>query len=1392
MHLYKNGGLYNYAKYIFIGILFIVFLGIIGCFGEDEDPIIEFENVYKVDGDYYKYYTGEIIEIIGTVKDKSNIEYLKNNGELLETNDKGRFAVIIPGGETTTSFSARDNFGNIQNVMVKLKKDINFPKIEKIWANNKIYTDGMVFGNEENIIFEVEISEDNYIEAVRFNNEFFVYDQNKGIYRYVFSDFEAGSNYVVIEAVDGAGNKEYRYLEFIYDLNGPEIKNIKINGETYVENMKYGYEDVTISYNLVDESVIKNFYVNDEDIGVVSSFQYKLSEGLNTINLKAEDFYGNLSEKQLKIYNIYGMPEIQSYYLKNNGKILKAYDENYYINSLNFYVGGQLYSGDSSLILKDVKFEERVIAELNQVSQSFEAVAGIEDAKNQTAKLEVRNEAYVATSEMINLVYDDVAPNIAISPDEELFYTDQATISMEDLFQVEVSDNYFVKDTKYYLNGSEWEINKDFDVEEENQIRIICEDYAGNKSEKLLYLNSDKLGPEFQNIMINDVPYKANMKYGEKIVKVSFDLVDDNSIYGVYVNGMLIESKEYFYHSLTEGLNQITLEAEDEYRNKSSKILEIDYIRGLPSINNIVISNSNGILKYEAGLYYSNQSNVEVQLDMYSGNDGINLSNFYINSDVADLPDSPSSTYNGDLFLELNGENIYTLRVENESYLNYEHELKLIYDTVNPKINIQPTGNIIYVNKDNIKIKDYIDVEVTDNYEKLKYIKYYVNGEEVSADEEVEIDESTIIRISTADYAGNAVSTDLNIEKDTGFPKLHSAEIENDFQKIDLINFSNAILIPYKDSDETNIILNIETYDQETGIKEIRYAGEKISNGKVVADLDNPGMIEIEDYAGNITEKIIKVVTFDKLEFVYGEDNDVSIFNPNINEYYVGDENTILMHESDTKIKIWNDSFAIPDTYSFTGDIEVKYLNEGVNEKKIYIEDQVGNRSAYYLNIYLDKEEPYINTSEVTIDKVKYRENIKVVVSHEVEIGFQTDDASGLDEILVNNGVFKGKTEDTYYYTIDKGFLNDGINIIEIIIKDKLGNQTREVLRIDVYKINPLLITVMEISERYVRLNWSVPDIPFDFNYRLYIKELGEGGVNIQRELYKSDYIVWDLDDSKSYSFQIKIEGEEFIGSSYSNVVNVTTINAVPIKSKFNMIKTYARDDDIYFKLDWKKVDKLDEHDFYAYEISVSRDKKIYKTISKISNKEVTEFDYKLPREKNNEVDALYSYYKNDNKLYHFRIRIEDDDGAISDAATISEFSYNTPPDLSMLDFTINKELENQSYIVNGSFEDISKEIDMTEYAIYRIDKVTNENKLIFSGSVDDIGKIVLSWKRDEIEVSEMLNNNKVEFVDRGLENSKIYSYRIEVKDKDWDINENSSDDTNNLSKYETDDFEIQ
>lgn len=1376
----------NIKLYLSIILTIFALFFISGCFGDDEKPEINFDDVYEINNKYYKYYTGDIVIISGIVTDNKSLSYLKNDGEILEITNDGRFTTIISGDKTKTEFSARDTSGNTKSITIELRKDNTLPSIKNIWVNSKLYNENMVFGNENEMLFEIEITDDNYIKEVKLDNEIMQYNKEKGVYNYLFKRMVSGENNIIIQAVDGAGNSQYRYLKFIYDAIGPEIINIKINNENYFENIKYGHKNINVFFNLIDDSLIRNVYIDGIEKGVITYFNYELATGVNIITLKAEDYYGNISEKQLRINYITGIPEINDFYIKLNGNNINEYNGYYYINNTNFNIGAKLYSGSNELKLKEIIFNGKVISELYNVNEIFEKNVSVTENINQSIILELKNEAFLTKSMILNLIYDTTAPIIKLTPDTEIFYTDKNKLKIKDLFVVEASDNYFLKEIKYYVNNILIDENIEFSVQEENDISIEAIDYAENKTIKNIILKSDKSGPEIKNIKINDVEYFDNMKYGEKTIKISLEIIDENSVFSFYVNGILNENKEYFYYSLTEGENIIKLETEDMYKNKTIKNLYINYVRGIPIINNIVLNDTNGNLYYSEGRYYTNQSIVNIYCELYSGNDMINLKNLYINGEKNAFLNTAASIYSGQLNVGLTGENLFTFTLENESHLRYDKDLKIVYDIVRPVIYTEPLQDVLYVNKDTLKIEDYINVTVIDNNEKIKYIKYFINGELIEKNSYITLSNNSILSIMAEDYAGNNTSKDMMIEKDTGLPKIYSIQLLNDFQKIDFIDYPKELLIPYKENDEQKIKIKIDAYDEETGIKNIKYNETIITNNEIEIDLQSSGKIIIEDYAGNKLEKNIKVINFENIVFNYGETGE-SIYNLNINEYYVGASNIKMNYSCDAEVKGWYDDFYIPTDFNYIGEAEVKYLSEGINTRKFYIMDKNGNKSSYYFKLYYDMEPPYINKNDIEIDNVKYADNMKIVVSDNLLIRFMTEDASGISNIMVTNGIFESKDEDgAYYYKISKDDLTEGNNTIEIIITDNIGNNKKEILYLYINKIDKIILNVKEISERYVRLEWKAPLLPYDYNYRLYIEELTPEGDKINRELYETDYIVWDLKDNTPYKFKIKLEGTQFYGEVYSTEVAVKTLNAIPLKIDFQSIKTYIKDKNTYFKLNWQKVNKLDEHDFYSYEISVSEDNKIYKIISKITNKEVCEFDYMIPKQKNSNPESLYEYIKTDNKLYYFRLRIEDKSETYSKEAKINEYSYNEPPDLTFINFNVEKLIETGQYIMNIEFQDISKEIELTEYRVYRINKSEDKRDMIAALSVSNIGKINIHLKKDYIYVNEYLEEGKVKIIDRDVKADKTYSYMIEVQDKDIDVNGSTSDDIDCVSYYET------
>lgn len=1371
-------------NYILNILLIVVVILITGCFIDNKNPSIDFDSVYKIDKKYYKYYTGDVATITGVVSDNKRVAFLKNDGEIIERTKEGKFIVILYENRSQTEFSARDLSGNLKKVDVILKRDNSNPVIGKIKLNSRTYVDNMVFGNEEEILLEVEAIDDNYIKEVTCNSEPMDYNEKNDIYYLVLKKINSGINNLKIEVKDGADNYIYKNLIFIYDETGPQIVNVKINGDNYSDNMKYGVKDIKVTFNLMDDSMVQKIYVDEKDMGLTTYFDYVLKDGENKISIKAYDMYDNGSEKILTINYVEGTPNISNIYLKNSGGLIEKYNDKYYVNSKNLILGGSASSGNSNVKLKELYFNRDKIADFSSATISFEENVVIGDDITQIIPVEIINEAYLAMITYLDITFDNTFPEININPDKDIFYSDESKISLDELFSVTVTDNIGIKSLDYYVNSIKIEKSTKFDITDENIIKIVAIDYANNKTEKTVMLNSDKSGPKIINIKLNNIDYYDNIQYGEKIIKVTFDLIDESPIIDFRVNGVSTSNMEYFYYSLESGENIITLEAEDSYKNKTLKKLYIEYIEGMPEIIIKKIYDYSDDVYYRDGFYYTNQSVVNLYLEMYSGSDSVNLKTLYINNDKIDLESQTNVVIEYPIHFVINGLNTYDIILENESHIKKEDDAKIIFDTEKPVIETIPSDNKVYVNLDNIKIENYLEVNITDNSEKIKYIKYYLDNILIEPDEIVEVRDNSVLEIKVEDYAGNTETKVMYIEKDTVKPVLHSVIVNNTFQKVDILNWDNKIIIPHKNGDDKNLKIHIETYDEKTAIKSVKYGDEIVPNNEFIVDVDDVKDLIIEDYAGNKLIKEIEIIKFNELNFKYGA-NMNGVYNLNVNEYYIGAATCNLSYNVTKKIKMWLDTTNMGDEYIKEGSIQLKHLTEGINEKKIYIEDEENNRAAYYFTMYYDLEPPYIDKTEILIDDIKYYDNMHIITSDKITIKLAIDDVSGIGSVEIPNSIFVGKDGNVYTYRINKDNLTDGTNLISVTLTDKIGNNREEILHINITKINSIVLNIKEISERFVRLTWTKPNVNFKYNYRIYVEELTPNGDKFNRVLEQNDYIVWDLNDNTSYQFKVKLEGEEFIGEIYSNTEIVKTINATPIKINFTDIKTYTKNEDIYFKLSWEKIDPLDEHDFSNYEISVSEDDKVYKVVTKITNKEVCEFDYMIPRVKNSDPAALYEYVKNDNKLYYFKLKAEDKGKLYSTEVKISEFSYNLAPDIDKLNFNFVKKIVGTNYSVEIDFNDISNEIDLTEYRIFRINHSNNEQETIVALSTKN-GKTVKNVLKENIILEENLVFGRVKIKDNGVKLNNEYSYLMEVQDTNKDVHKNSSDDKDMVSEYET------
>jgi len=206
-------------------------------------------------------------------------------------------------------------------------------------------------------------------------------------------------------------------------------------------------------------------------------------------------------------------------------------------------------------------------------NNTFEIELSLQEGENEI-KIYALDQAENKSEKIIKIVYDPILPEININLLPEV--TNQQKI----IIKGEVRDNIGLEILT--INNEVVEIyNNNFEKEillkeNENLIKIIAIDKAGNKTEKIFTIYLDTTPPDIF-ISVPTETYESNILLIGKI-KDSFSGIESFRINGNIVN--LTSDGSFTYNiSLYEGDNRIKFELIDKAGNKTIKEVKIKYIK---------------------------------------------------------------------------------------------------------------------------------------------------------------------------------------------------------------------------------------------------------------------------------------------------------------------------------------------------------------------------------------------------------------------------------------------------------------------------------------------------------------------------------------------------------------------------------------------------------------------------------------------------------------------------------------------------------------------------------------------------------------------------------------------------------------------------------------------
>ena len=244
---------------------------------------------------------------------------------------------------------------------------------------------------------------------------------------YSFSGLKEGSHNVSVKALDKAGNSRVSIVFFYVDISPPSIQILFPSNNTYTNS-----SSVLVSWNGTDNYGIDHYEVRSGDsswinVGLITSYTFDLSDGNNTIYVKAVDYAGNIGHAIVFVVVDTVAPDVNicspgdGEYLHGVVNILLYWNDTnpdkceLYINYTDkpvqtFYgVGNQSYDWNTSDV-DDGAYSISVIAFDRAGNKAVYTIGVIVDNTAPIVSIESPKEGYVGGTIYIQVYWGDENP----------------------------------------------------------------------------------------------------------------------------------------------------------------------------------------------------------------------------------------------------------------------------------------------------------------------------------------------------------------------------------------------------------------------------------------------------------------------------------------------------------------------------------------------------------------------------------------------------------------------------------------------------------------------------------------------------------------------------------------------------------------------------------------------------------------------------------------------------------------------------------------------------------------------------------------------------------------------------------------------------------------------
>ncbi|MGM0508992.1 MAG: hypothetical protein ACQERZ_07525 [Fusobacteriota bacterium] len=1119
-------------KGIFLIIISIILSGCLSGIFDNTPPTIEVNEAINFNGQWIIYYNTSSFKVTGKIKDNGNLDYLKLNGDEIDFDNDGNFDIMISENNSEILFEVYDTGNNKTTRKIKLIEDIELPTFSEIKINNRDYTEHMIIGNSdtvEEIYLTLKVEDNNSIKNVTVDKNGDEKGLTKNNDHYEINLTSNGIENLEVIAKDIMGNTQRKTLIFEYDNNGPIIKNIKIDDIVYKDDFKYNQSQIKLEFDLEDNSEIKNIEVNENEHDINKDNFYELDDGENNIKIMAEDYWGNITEKDIKVNYLKNIEINQNRVIDFGIQEGQEYEEKYYTRNNSIEISFNVET-DNGLDIEEVKLGETILTKSSITSGSsfsYRKNLELENYEN-TIQIEVLNEAKIRTSNEFSIYYDTEIPKIECL-EETYINKDEVTINEiidEINFSMENDNTGITMSSIYFWNSNEKSSQELVTVEDENTLKIEVEDISKNTTSKSIDIIQDKVYPNINldydlditganaldvktetdrfillNDSINDIKlnYNAfdltsgilNIKYGEEILENKYIDLDKENLKKIYL-------EDYAGNIRQIDLDKIDMNMEIKYSDSDITATQKEGIHYVGNSSyKINLTFDEDVLAWKEGKDNPNEIKKEWTL---SGNDleyGDNQKRIYVEDGNGNRVEYSVNIFYDVLLnkrLELNDPNNITTDSMEISWNTLEVE-------VDYSVNIfiaedgtdYPEDPFSTLKKDtNSKIIDGL----LDN---TKYkIKLMATGDKVNdkisneiikstsnkTPEDIELDTLEIFYDETKDEVG----FNLNWEE------VYS-EDKHDFQEYWIYRDDKII----KSIQDLKVTSYSENFDIDKENKKYKYGIKVVDNGGASSNIS-----EQEEYTYNLPP---------------------NLDNLNISESGLAISSANLYGEDDGNKKI--------------------ELNFEMTDMSPYVYDL-----SYYKVYRTPAQKSKDEDVSPSIFLFSYSE------SGTIKTGEKMNDS----DINITSGalVFKETNlKENYYYKYKIIIEDENQNVNENNI-DKDENNSIETVMFQTIDLTPAAINFdtikanygMDEDEDFMMISWDKPELLNEEDFQEYIITRGSNS-KTQEDINNTTYIdnSISLGNSYRYEIQIKDQGQNISDTSFVEV-SISSNSAIQITTR--------------------------------------------------------------------------------------------------------------------------------------------------------------------------------------------------------------------------------------------------